>query len=176
MKYAAWLIDEAIPAGGLGPSEGALVYSRHIADSLLFASPWERPSPPRSLLDVGAGAGLPGIPLAIAWPSTEVVLLDRSSRRADLARRAVWLLGLDNVGVATAQLREWSVRHDLVVCRGVGPPASLRKDLARLLAPCGKAVVGGSHRSRPQVPGYRLREAPASIMGYPVWHLFMEST
>lgn len=176
MALGAWLVEEALPAGGIGPSEAPVVHSRHIADSLLFAGAWERPDPPSSLLDVGAGVGLPGIPLAIAWPTADVVLLDRSSRRADLARRALRVLGLDNVRVAAIDSREWTARSDLVVCRGVGPPDSLRGELSRLTARSGAAVVGGSHRDRPRASGYRVREVPESIIGHPVWLLSMDRT
>lgn len=175
--FARWLAEEAIPAGGLGPSEQPVLFSRHLADSLLFGAAWNSSScPPGSLLDVGSGVGLPGLPLAIAWPCTEVTLLDRSARRADLARRAVRVLGLSNVQVVTAQLREWHELADLIVCRAVGPPAALRKDFSRLLSPNGTAVVGGSHRTRPQADGYRVQEVPASIIGYPVWLLTMNET
>ena len=39
-RYAEWLLNEAIPAGGLGPREGPRIWDRHVADSLLFASAW----------------------------------------------------------------------------------------------------------------------------------------
>ena len=176
-RFAGWLVEEAIPAGALGPSEEPLLFSRHLADSLLFSAAWKSfPCPPDVLLDVGAGVGLPGLPLAIAWPGTEVTLLDRSARRTDLARRAVRVLGLSNVRVATAQLREWKETADLIVCRAVASPTVLRKDFSRLLRPNGQAVVGGSHLARPQVTGYRVREVPASIIGYPVWLLIMNET
>lgn len=176
-RFAVWLIDEAIPAGGLGPSEEPLLFARHLADSLLFGTAWQSsPSPPGAVLDAGAGVGLPGLPLAIAWPETEVTLLDRSARRADLARRAIRVLGLSNVRVATAQLREWEETADLIVCRAVASPTVLRRDFSRLLRPNGRAVVGGSHRVRPQATGYQVREVPASIIGYPVWLLIMNET
>ena len=174
---AEWLVREAIPTGGLGPSEGPVVYSRHLADSLLFASAWSSSTgAPSSLLDVGAGVGLPGLPLAIAWPHTQVTLLDKSSRRADLARRAVWMLGLDNVNVVTAQMREWTSPADFLVCRAVGSPKALRPDLARLLTSAGVAALGGSHRVRPHYRGYRVQEVPANVIGYPVWLLIMNRT
>ncbi len=174
--FATWLVTEAIPAGGIGPSEGPVVYSRHIADSLLFAFAWDRPSPPASVLDLGAGVGLPGLPLAVSWPAARVILLERSTRRADLARRAVRMLGLANVQVVSLQIEEWTTRCELIVSRGVASPTSLRKDLGRLLAPSGRAVVGGSRRSRPLAPDYRVTGVPKSIMGYPVWLLSMDST
>lgn len=174
---ADWLVREAIPAGGLGPAEGPIVYPRHIADSLLFAAGWhDAGGPPASVLDVGAGVGLPGLPLAIAWPSSQVTLLDRSSRRADLARRAVRLLGLANVEVVTAQLREWKRPTDFIVCRAVSSPVTLRRDFTRLLNTSGVAVAGGSTRRRSPAPGYRLQEVPANIIGNPVWLLIMMGT
>jgi len=174
---ANWLIEEAIPAGGLGPAEAGVIYPRHVADSLLFASGWDDAArPPASLLDIGAGVGLPGLPLAIAWPSCQVLLLDRSSRRTDLARRAVRLLGLANVEVVTAQLREWRRPSEFIVCRAVRSPATLEGDFVPLLTAGGVAVVGGSTRRRLAVSGYRIQEVPANIIGNRVWLLIMRGT
>lgn len=174
---ADWLVAEAIPAGGLGPAEGSVVYSRHLADSLLFAAPWRsRQDFPPTLLDIGAGVGLPGIPLAISWPDSHVTLLERSVRRADLARRAVRLLGLENVEVAPTQLREWKTPAELLVCRAVSSPDRLRSDLQRLLSPTGIAVVGGSHSSPPAYQGFSTCLVPSNILGNPVWLLIMGNT
>ena len=175
-RLAVWLTAEDIPSGGLGPSEGPVVHSRHLADFLLFASAWNSPSqpPPRRVLDVGAGVGLPGVPLAIVWPTTQVVLLERSVRGADLARRAILLLGLDNVTVATEQLQEWRAPADFIVSRSVSSPLKLRRPLSRLLLPSGVAAIGGSHRSRPNVVGYRVSEFPEKGIGKPVWLLIMK--
>lgn len=174
---ADWLVAEAIPAGGLGPAEGSVVYSRHIADSLLFGAPWRsRPGSPPTILDIGAGVGLPGLPLAICWPYSRVTLLERSVRRADLAQRAVRLLGLENVEVAPTQLREWKTAAELLVCRAVSSPDRLRGDLHRLLSPTGVAVIGGSHRSPPIYQGFSTCRVPSNILGNPVWLLIMDKT
>jgi 16S rRNA (guanine527-N7)-methyltransferase len=153
-----------------------VLFARHLADSLLFASAWDhRKAPPSSLLDVGSGVGLPGLPLAIAWPECEITLLDRSTRRADLARRAVRILGLTNVRVARAQLQEWKEPANMIVCRAVGSPNSLRGDVIRLLGSTGTAVIGGSHKARPQIDGYQVRQVPIGVIGYPVWLLIIRS-
>ena len=176
-NLADWLVEEAIPAGGLGPAEGSVVYSRHLADSLLFAAPWRtRRGFPPTILDIGAGVGLPGLPLAIAWPYSRVTLLERSVRRADLARRAVRLLGLENVEVAPIQLREWNTAAELLVCRAVSSPDRLREDLQRLLSPTGVAVVGGAHSSPPTYRGFSTCSVPSNILGKPVWLLIMDNT
>ena len=113
-------------------------------------------APPRRVLDVGAGVGLPGLPLAIVWPTTEVILLERSVRRAALARRPLLLLGLHNITVATEQLREWRAPADFIVSRAMSSPLKLRRRFSQLLPPSRAAAIGGSHRSRPNVVGYRV--------------------
>ncbi len=97
-RFAGWLVTEAIPAGGLGTDESTRIGERHLLDSLSFLNGMPA-GVPSSVLDAGSGVGLPGIPLAIFLPDSEVTLLDRSGRRVRLARRAVRILGLDNVRV-----------------------------------------------------------------------------
>ena len=143
-QYAHWLETEAIPAGGLGPREAERIWPRHIADSLTFAVGW--PEPPGELLDMGTGVGLPGIPLAIAFPDTVVTLLDRGGRRIRLLHRAVRMLNLGNVviaqGDAFAVADEWG---GMVFRASIPPPEAI--GLAnRILEPGCTAVLGLSTR------------------------------
>ena len=93
--FGRWLADEGVESGGVGPIEGPRIVDRHLADSLVFAGVWG--ATPSRVLDVGSGVGLPGIPLAITHPLTDVTLLDRSGRRCRLARRVVRILGLSTI-------------------------------------------------------------------------------
>lgn len=140
--FATWLQREALLTGGLGPAEGPRIWKRHIADSLVFAAGWMGEPPPRSLVDLGSGIGLPGIPLAIAWPDVDVTLLDRSGRRSDLARRAVRVLALPNTQVREADA--WKLEHRWagVVTRAVFSPERAASAARRLLNGGGKAVIG----------------------------------
>lgn len=147
--YAGWLEAEAIPAGGLGPREAPRIWSRHIADSLVFASGWTEPPP--DVLDVGTGVGLPGIPLAILWPETDVTLLDRGGRRVRLLRRVARLLALPNVHVFQGDAFDVADEWSGVLYRGsVTAPESVGLS-AKLLDIPGTAVLGLSRREeRPE--------------------------
>lgn len=143
--YRSWLIEEAIPAGGLGGREGERLWSRHIGDSLTFAAGW-RDRPPAELLDVGSGVGLPGIPLAIMFPDTPVTLLDRGGRRTRLLRRAVRILAIENAIVAQGDVFSVADEWMGVVFRGaIRAPEAVGLS-ARLLGVGGTTVFGLSRR------------------------------
>lgn len=167
----SWLENEAIPAGGLGPNEADRIPSRHLADSLLFAVGWQRPSPPTALIDLGSGVGLPGIPLAVLWPETRVRLVDRSLRRADLARRAVRVLGRSNVEVIVDDAgNPGQERAEMVVSRALSGPEAVLEWAESLVTGDGVVVVGGSHRETPiPVRGERIVAVPGEILDRGVW-------
>lgn len=186
--YGEWLIEEAVPAGGLGPREGERIWSRHLGDSLLFSRGW-RERPPAEILDVGSGVGLPGIPLAVLWPDVHVTLLDRGGRRVRLLYRVVGMLGLGNVviaqGDALAVADEW---QGLVLRGALRAPEAVGL-AARLLSPAGTAVLGLSRQSQPpprtrDVMGVaealgldpELVEVPVEILDGPAWLLIMRAS
>ncbi len=178
---ADWLRGEAVQAGGLGPREPGRIWTRHIADSLSFAGGWPG-SPPEQLLDVGAGVGLPGIPLAILWPGTQVTLLDRSGRRVDLARRAVRRLGIGNVDVRLGDALSETESWQSAVFRAIFPPEKAWEVAHAVLRPAGRAVIGlrGTRALRPlsegSTPGRsrRIRAIPATVLDGTVSLLIME--
>jgi len=142
--YATWLAEEAIPAGGLGPREAERIWQRHIGDSLTFAVGWDEP--PEEILDVGTGVGLPGIPLAVAFPDTMVTLLDRGGRRIRLLHRAVRILELPNVVIAQGDAFSVADEWGGLVFRGSIPPPEAIGLVNRLLIPGSTAVLGLSRR------------------------------
>jgi 16S rRNA (guanine527-N7)-methyltransferase len=183
-SYAEWLVEEAIPAGGLGPREGDRIWDRHIADSLSFAVAWDRA--PDELLDVGSGVGLPGIPLAILWPDTEVTLLDRGGRRIRLLQRVVRLLGLDNAIVAKGDAFDVADTWEAMAFRGSVPAPEAVGLVARMLASGGTAAFGLSRRTAPPDRtsdlvalgeglglAMEVGEVPAAILETPGWLLIM---
>jgi 16S rRNA G527 N7-methylase RsmG len=172
--YRQWLEDEAIPAGALGPAEVDRLHDRHIADSLLFSVGF--PTTPSRVLDYGSGAGLPGLPLAVMWPATDFLLLDRSGRRVNLVRRAVRILSLENVQVEQGDIERYRPQEAAVVSRATLPPQRAAAVLPSLLAPDGTAVLGGSWSSRPSAPGFETREVASKILDRTIWLLIMRRT
>jgi 16S rRNA (guanine527-N7)-methyltransferase len=146
-NFAAWLLSEATTAGGLGPQEEKRLWQRHIFDSAAFARAW--PVPPESCVDLGSGAGLPGIVLGILWPTTELLLIDRSGRRTGLVRRAIRVLDLPNVTVRQAEISQVATGQKAAVMRAVLPPPAAIKTFGRLLGSGGRGVLGLSRATSP---------------------------
>jgi 16S rRNA (guanine527-N7)-methyltransferase len=134
------LLEEAVPAGGVGPNEAAVIGERHVADSILFAGAWR--IPPASCWDLGSGVGLPGLVLASIWPATQMVLVDSSQRRCNLARRAARVVGV-SVEVRQSRIEDLTGPYEAIVSRATIPAERFRPILSRLLAPGGRAVISG---------------------------------
>ncbi len=100
------------------------------------------------VVDLGSGAGIPGLVLALLWPQVPVVLVDASQRSAAFLEEAVGRLGVEGRVKVVRQRaevvgrdRQWRGTADLVVARGFAPPAAVAECAAPLLAPVGKLVV-----------------------------------
>ena len=135
------LRKEASRAGGIGPNEINRLWKRHIGDSLLFGIALRKAA---SCIDVGSGAGLPGIPLAIAFPEVTFDLVDRSGRRCDLIRRMLAVLKLTNCQVVHKDVVDVDKIFDSFVSRAAMSPEPLMIHVKRLLGPTGVAVIGHS--------------------------------
>jgi 16S rRNA (guanine527-N7)-methyltransferase len=105
---------------------------KHVLDSLsAWAALREAASGSGSVLDVGSGAGFPGIPLAIVLPDASFTLLERMARRAAFLETCTILLGLPRVKVAQNDLAAMTGEFDVVTCRAVAPLGRLVEDLRR---------------------------------------------
>jgi 16S rRNA (guanine527-N7)-methyltransferase len=110
--------------------------SRHLLDSLSI-SVWLGGQP---TLDFGSGAGLPGIPLAIAHPEHGFVLAERSARKARFLEQAVMQLGLSNVRVFCGDAAALEESFSSVVARAVAEPAELWRLVGHLVRPGGRLI------------------------------------
>ena len=90
--------------------------TRHVAESLLFAAV-EQPADGARWADIGSGAGLPGIPLAIAFPKTHVTLVEPQQRRAGFLELTIEDLGLANVDVVPQRAQQLRDTFDVTATR-----------------------------------------------------------
>ena len=113
--------------------------TRHLLDSLSPLSYLEG----ARLLDVGTGAGLPGIPLALCRRDLHVTLLDTNGKKVRFLRQAVAELPLDNVQVVGARAEQWQPeqRFDTIIARAYARLDDLVADTAHLLAPGGQLLA-----------------------------------
>jgi 16S rRNA (guanine527-N7)-methyltransferase len=106
------------------------VQLKHFLDSLTVALAWQ-PAKGTSVVDVGTGAGLPGIPLKIVFPDIKLVMLEATAKKADFLRHIVPKLGLENVEVVVGRAEEighqaeYRESFDLALSRAVAPLPTL---------------------------------------------------
>lgn len=128
--------------------EPAKVIDDHLADSLV-ALELEPVRTARTLADLGSGAGVPGLPLAIALRATSVALIDSAARKCEFLERAVTACELRNVRVVPARveaLPTGSGPFDVVTARALGALDVVVEYAAPLLAPGGTLVVWRGRR------------------------------
>ncbi len=126
--YAAALVRDGDLLGLLGPRELPRLWTRHILNSAVVA---ELIPEGKTVADIGSGAGLPGIPLAIARPNNHFTLIEPMERRSDWLRETVQELGLTNVNVLRARAEEVGDVFDIATARAV----SALPKLLRLAVP-----------------------------------------
>ena len=118
--------------------------SHHLLDSLAVAPHLHA----KRLLDVGSGAGLPGIPLALAKPDTHVILLDSNHKKAAFLNQAVIELKLKNAEVCSERVESWQTqnRFDVIISRAFSDMGEFVRITRHLLAPGGMfAAMKGLH-------------------------------
>jgi 16S rRNA (guanine527-N7)-methyltransferase len=115
-------------------------------DSLLFSKVLD--PAPASVLDLGSGAGFPGVPLKIAFPETAVTLLEARRRRASFLRAVVRVMDVRGLRVVHARAEsvalELAQRFDAVVTRCSGAPRAIIPLARRFVRPGGMAVLSGA--------------------------------
>ena len=139
-RYAEILGSRGVEWGLLGPSEGDRLWSRHISNSLALVDLLPQGV---DVADVGSGAGLPGIPLAIVRPDLSITLIDSLARRVKFLELAVEELDLGGrVTIVRGRAEEQRKRtFDVVTARAVAPLDRLLKWTTPLFVPRGELLA-----------------------------------
>ncbi|MGH3307802.1 MAG: 16S rRNA (guanine(527)-N(7))-methyltransferase RsmG [Nocardioides sp.] len=139
-RYATLLATEGVVRGLIGPREGSRLWERHLLNCAVLG---ELVPTGASVCDIGSGAGLPGLVLAIARPDLSVTLVEPLLRRTTFLQEVVADLGLGSVEVhrGRAEALHGTRTFDVVTSRAVAPLDRLLAWSMPLVAPTGALVA-----------------------------------
>lgn len=141
VRYAQWLAGAAVERGLIGPHETDRLWERHLLNCAAVAA---LVPPGSQVVDVGSGAGLPGIVLAIARPDLRITLVEPMLRRTTFLEAVIADLGLGAVEVRRARAEELAkprLRADVITARAVAPVDRLAAISGPLLRPDGQLLA-----------------------------------
>jgi 16S rRNA (guanine527-N7)-methyltransferase len=155
-RFAEVLAGAGVERGLLGPREIDRVWDRHLLNSAAVAELLDHGE---RVADIGSGAGLPGIPLALARPDLRLTLIEPMLRRSEFLREVVDELGID-VTVVRGRAEEPAVRQrvgemDAVVSRAVAPLDKLTKWSMPLLRVDGRMLAIKGERAEEEMDQHR---------------------
>ena len=136
-RYAGWLADAGVVRGLIGPREVPRLWERHLLNCAVLS---EAVPEGTSVADIGSGAGLPGLVLAVRRPDLRITLVEPLLRRTTFLEEVVADLGLDHVEVVRGRAEELHGRRtfDVVTSRAVAP---LKRLMAWSLPLCSETGI-----------------------------------
>lgn len=155
-RYAEALAGPGVERGLVGPREVGRLWDRHLLNCAVIGELLERGD---RVVDIGSGAGLPGVPLAIARPDLQVVLLEPLLRRTEFLREMVTDLGVA-VEIVRGRAEESWVQDqlggsDAAVSRAVAALDKLTKWSMPLIRPNGRMLAIKGERAHDEVREHR---------------------
>jgi 16S rRNA (guanine527-N7)-methyltransferase len=156
IRYAEILAGAGVERGLLGPREVPRIWERHVLNSAVIG---ELVADGERIADIGSGAGLPGIPLALSRPDVSVTLVEPLLRRSDFLREVVAELGVE-IAVVRGRAEDRSVQdeageRDAVVSRAVAPLDRLARWSVPLLRSGGRMLAIKGERAEDEINEHR---------------------
>ncbi len=139
VAFAGMLATRGVEQGLIGPHEVPRLWDRHLLNCAVVAELIRDRS--RTLVDIGSGAGLPGIVLAMIRPELTVTLLEPMERRCRFLAECAAELGLDNASVLRGRAEETRLRADVATARAVAPLDRLAELAVGLVRPGGMVLA-----------------------------------
>ncbi len=144
--FESLILERAVPAGMVADADAGRLRTRHILDSMRAIAVVEESD--RDAYDLGSGAGLPGIVVAIARPTLTVRLVEIRARRAAFLELSVERLGLANARVLRSRIEELSQPVDLCFARALAALPRAWELAEPLLRPEGRLVYFAGEGAR----------------------------
>lgn len=169
VRYAELLADAGVRRGLIGPREVPRLWERHLLNCAVLSEVIPHGV---SVCDVGSGAGLPGIPLALTRPDLSITLLEPLLRRTTFLEEVVRLLGLGNVTVVRGRAEEMIGKLpavDVVTARAVAPLDRLAGWGLPLLRPHGEMAVLKGDTAEEELKAARAALEAGSVRWRPPW-------
>lgn len=144
VRYAEWLAGPGVTRGLVGPREAPRLWERHLLNCAVIAPLLPAAADGTDVVDVGSGAGLPGIVVALLRPDLSVLLLDATRRRVDFLTEVVEDLGLERVATRWARAEDLAgtgVAAGTVTARAVSPLGQLARWSLPLLRDGGQLLA-----------------------------------
>jgi 16S rRNA (guanine527-N7)-methyltransferase len=164
--FAQKLANDSDDLGLLGPRELDKLWSRHILNSAVVA---ETVKTGDLVADVGSGAGLPGIPMAIALPEANFVLIEPMERRSNWMLEVVQELGLTNVQVRRARAEEvLDLKFDIVTARAVAALDKLLRMCVPLLKPGGSLIALKGSKAAEEIEAAKKLQKKLGIASFEI--------
>jgi 16S rRNA (guanine527-N7)-methyltransferase len=138
-RYAEILATRGVEQGLIGPREAARLWDRHLLNCAVVAELIDATC--GTLVDIGSGAGLPGLVLAMMRPEIHVTLLEPMERRTRFLSECVAELALANVTVLRGRAEDAAIRADVATARAVAPLGRLAELAIRVVRPGGTVLA-----------------------------------
>ncbi|MFG2195550.1 16S rRNA (guanine(527)-N(7))-methyltransferase RsmG [Streptomyces sp. NPDC048639] len=171
VRYAELLADAGVRRGLIGPREVPRLWERHLLNCAVLS---EAVPEGVSVCDVGSGAGLPGIPLALVRPDLRITLLEPLLRRTTFLEEVVELLGLDHVTVVRGRAEEvlgTLPPVHVVTARAVAPLDRLAGWGVPLLRPYGEMLALKGDTAEEELKGARAALSKLGVVESSILHV-----
>jgi 16S rRNA (guanine527-N7)-methyltransferase len=147
-QFAQILIEDGVKLGLIGPREVDRIWDRHILNCAAIS---ELITDGQSIIDIGSGAGLPGLVLAILNPQSKVTLIEPMQRRCDFLTNTVKKLDLKNVSILKNRAENVSVQAQVVTSRAVAPLNKLLEWSLPLVLKNGKVLAIKGEKAQDEI-------------------------
>ena len=132
-------------------------WQRHVLDALTLMAPLAELPDGATVIDIGTGGGVPGVPLAIVRPDLRFTLLDATAKKTAFVRATLDVLGVEHASVVTARAEQAAHnpqhrdRYDAAIARAVGPMATIAELATPFVKPGGVALLIKGERAESEL-------------------------